>query len=383
MKILFVDTLYSSVLEKIGLLQNPIPGDSEQSLNFELNKSPMSSGPPYAQELRAKGHKVEVRYANAKRAQLAWGLSHSSYRFSHNWFWSYWQLISRIPLFGNWIFSNTTMSKIMVSQILNSKPDVVYFLNINLLNAKIIQQVKDLGIKVVGQHASPLPPKRLYQGIDHIFSAHPGQVEYFTKIGLSATYLPLAFAKHLREDSELRPWKDRELDVTFVGTFGRHQKSTGPLLRAIAAKVPNLNIFTNTSISHLKRLKLDNYYRGSAWGETMYQVLANSKIAINRHGEVANGYAVNFRLFEATGMGALLLTEEASNIRELFEPDVEILTYDSIQDAVEKIQRVLENPSRYEKVARAGQKRSSSSHTYKNRVVVIEQVLNKVTENNF
>jgi spore maturation protein CgeB len=380
MKILFVDTLYGSVLEKIGYLRDPISGDTEESLNSELNVSPLSSGPAYSEELRARGHEVEVRYANAQRAQLASVKSGTSYKFSQNWFWSNWQLISRIPLVGSWIYRNTAMTKIMVSQILNSKPDVVYFLNINLLDSNIIKLLKEVGITVVGQHASPLPPKSLYKGIDHIFSAHPGQVRHFKERGISATYLPLAFTNHFGENSSAKPWSERSLDVTFVGTFGRHQKSTGPLLRAIAEKVKNLNIYTNSSISQLKKLNLEKYYRGNAWGKAMYKVLADSKIAINRHGEVAGGYAVNFRLFEATGMGALLLTESALNIKDLFEPDVEVLTYSSIPDAVEKIQRVLVNPSKYEKVANAGKERTQLHHTYKQRVLLIEQALIRISK---
>jgi spore maturation protein CgeB len=376
MKILFVDTLYSSVLEKIGFLKAPISGDTEELLNSELKVSPLSSGPAYAEELIARGHEVEVRYANAQRAQLAWVKSGTFYNFAQNWFWSNWQLISRIPLVGSWIYRNTAMTKIMVSQILNSKPDVVYFLNINLLSSSIIKQIKAVGITVVGQHASPLPPKSIYKGIDLIFSAHPGQVRHFKEKGISATYLPLAFTNHSGENSSAKPWSERSLDVTFVGTFGRHQKSTGPLLRAIAEKVNNLNIYTNSSISQLKKLNLEKYYRGNAWGKAMYDVLADSKIAINRHGEVAGGYAVNFRLFEATGMGALLLTESALNIKDLFEPDVDVLTYSSIPDAVNKIQLVLANPAKYEKIANAGKERTQRIHTYKQRVLVIEEALN-------
>jgi hypothetical protein len=40
----------------------------------------------------------------------------------------------------------------------------------------------------------------------------------------------------------------------------------------------------------------------------MYRVLECSKIVINHHGDVAP-WANNLRLFEATGTGALLLTD--------------------------------------------------------------------------
>jgi spore maturation protein CgeB len=41
----------------------------------------------------------------------------------------------------------------------------------------------------------------------------------------------------------------------------------------------------------------------------MFKILARSKIVINRHGTIAGNYAVNMRMYEATGSGAMLVTE--------------------------------------------------------------------------
>ena len=45
-----------------------------------------------------------------------------------------------------------------------------------------------------------------------------------------------------------------------------------------------------------------------------------TRIVVNRHIDVAEGYANNMRLYEATGMGALLITDRGRNLGELFEP---------------------------------------------------------------
>ena len=60
----------------------------------------------------------------------------------------------------------------------------------------------------------------------------------------------------------------------------------------------------------------------------MYRVLAQSRIAVNRHGDFAGGYAANMRMFEATGVGALLMTESAANLPDFFEPGREVVAYD-------------------------------------------------------
>ena len=59
----------------------------------------------------------------------------------------------------------------------------------------------------------------------------------------------------------------------------------------------------------------------------MYRVLARSKIALNRHIDVAEDHANNMRLYEATGVGTFLITDAKRNLSELFEPGEEVVTY--------------------------------------------------------
>jgi len=62
-----------------------------------------------------------------------------------------------------------------------------------------------------------------------------------------------------------------------------------------------------------------------------------SKMTFNSHIDCAEQFAGNMRLFEATGMGACLITDSKSNLPEMFEPDVEVVTYRSAERVVEKV----------------------------------------------
>ena len=73
------------------------------------------------------------------------------------------------------------------------------------------------------------------------------------------------------------------------------------------------------------------------------------------------------RLYEATGVGALLLTDNQLDLSDLFEPGKEVATYDSIPDCVDRISRLLADASLREQIAHAGQARTLSAHTYHNR----------------
>ncbi len=374
MKILFIDTLYPGLLDRMGFFEPPKPSERYDSLVAELESQNFGSGAMYRPGLERLGHTVDLKFANAQKLQFAWnGTSRGNWLSSASW--RNWQLISRIPIIGQLIHFQSQKSQILLKQIRESRPDVVFCLNINFLNNRLVKKIKSLGAVVVGQIASPLPPLSFYNSYDHIFSAHPGQVEHFRKAGVSSSWLPLAFDNTQRKAFDQTGWPERTRDVTFVGTFGRHQRNTGPLLKAISKEIPNLQIFTLSKLKQLKRFGLVSSFRGRAWGPEMYKILAESKIVINRHGPVAEGYSVNFRMFEATGMGALLVTEQGKNTSDLFEPGKEVLTYTSVSDAVQVLKTALAGFDEYKLVAAAGQRRTQTDHTYEQRAVEIDQVL--------
>jgi hypothetical protein len=375
MKILVIDSLYPPLLEELGYLKEPATGELYEALSKDLDGHKYGSGAMLAQELVHLGNHCEVVYANSFKSQLAWARSRGLKLKTHRILWKYWQHISRLPVLGLFLHRKSALMGILLSQISEFMPDVIYSLNMNLMDSKTLRNTKSSGIFSIAQHASPIPPKVFFSGYDHIFSAHPRQVDYFQKQVISSSHLPLAFDLEQFQRMELTGWPSRSRQITFVGTFGRHQKNTGPLMSAIAKRFPGFELFTLSSKSALKKFGVMVNWRGNAWGRRMYEVLAESQIVINRHGPIAQGYSVNYRMFEATGMGALLLTEESLNIAELFEPNREILTYSSVEDLLEKIDFALANPDALRSIAKAGQQKTLGTHTFANRARAVHTLL--------
>jgi len=100
----------------------------------------------------------------------------------------------------------------------------------------------------------------------------------------------------------------------------------------------------------------------------MFRTLAASKIVVNYHGDVAQSYANNMRLFEATGTGALLVTDWKTNLHEMFEIDKEVIAYRTHEECAEMIRYYLEHEEEREQIARAGQQRTLRDHTYYQRM---------------
>ena len=99
----------------------------------------------------------------------------------------------------------------------------------------------------------------------------------------------------------------------------------------------------------------------------MYQFLHDSNITINAHGSRIS-FAANVRLYEASGVGTCLLTDWKENIAELFEPNKEIVTYATKEEACDKIKYLLRHDSVRQKIAYNGQQRTLRDYTYSKRV---------------
>ena len=109
----------------------------------------------------------------------------------------------------------------------------------------------------------------------------------------------------------------------------------------------------------------------------MYQQLQRAKIALNIHIDLAENYAANMRLYEATGVGTMLVTDAKLNLHELFEPGKEVVAYRTPEECAELIAHYLEHPVEREAIASAGQQRTLREHTYYHRMQELVEIIGR------
>jgi len=107
----------------------------------------------------------------------------------------------------------------------------------------------------------------------------------------------------------------------------------------------------------------------------MFRILVRSRISLNHHIEVSEGYANNMRLYETTGVGTLLLTDRKQNLAEMFEPEAEVAVYRTPEECIERIRYYLGQEAERERVARAGQGRTLHEHTYRQRMAQLVELV--------
>lgn len=111
------------------------------------------------------------------------------------------------------------------------------------------------------------------------------------------------------------------------------------------------------------------------FGIEMFQKLRDSRIVFNNHIDISPVSASNMRLFEATGVGACLLTDWKENLADLFESEREVVTYRTAEECAEKVNYLLAHEDERRKIAVAGQLRTLREHTFENRAARIDEII--------
>ncbi|MEX2015519.1 MAG: glycosyltransferase [Candidatus Hydrogenedentales bacterium] len=175
---------------------------------------------------------------------------------------------------------------------------------------------------------------------DCVFLAQRGQVALFRDASIDAEWLPLAC------DSELHdlPAQERSYDVAYVGSLNDADQRRVRLLAGVQERFPNC-------------------FLGKAWPEDMARIYAQSKIVVN----ASVNRDVNMRVFEGLASGALVITDEADGLEELFEDGRDLVVYRDDAALPELIARYLADDAARERIARAGRERVLAAHTYDDR----------------
>jgi SAM-dependent methyltransferase len=262
---------------------------------------------------------------------------------------------------------------IAIEQIRRRRPDVLYLQDLGLATREFVASIRSHVTLVVGQIASPVPTHADLKGVDIIFSSFPHFVEEFRRQGITAYYQPLAFEPR---SAQLRVTSERIHAVTFVGGLSPAHKEREQFVASLAKLVP-LECW-GYGVDSLRASGVEETrLHGEVWGVDMFSTLRRSQITINHHIDVAQTYANNMRLFEATGCGALLVTDHKDNLHELFAIGEEVIAYRSLTECAELVRYYLSHPKEARRIAERGQARTFRDHTYAKRMAQTAEILSR------
>lgn len=371
MKIIVVDTYYAAFLARFYAQEKLLAGEDYSVQLQSLLNACFGTSDFYSRHLNELGCEAQDLIVNCVPLQQSWAkanrvpLSKLALKVPHRLF--------RIPVLGKFLADLPGLMDVAVAQIKAAKPDVLYCQDLSFFPAEVLRELKQHVRLIVGQIACPLPPESFLKGYDLILTSFPHFVPRLRALGVASEYFRIGFDDRVLS---LLGNVGKDIDFSFVGGISRHHGGAIPLLEYLTEQT-DMRVFGYGADSLPSTSPIRQRHGGEVWGMDMYRTLARSRITLNRHINVAENNANNMRLYEATGVGALLLTDRKDNLHELFEIGKEVVAYSSKDEAAELVRYYLNHPQEAEKIAKAGQARTLREHTYAQRMQELVPILKR------
>jgi len=370
MRILLVNADYPGFLEGLYAAH---PGLERQPFDAQMqarNRSLFGVADFYSRHLSALGHEAWDVHANNEPMQRAWATEHGV-RLSSARAWRFRLRRGIVPWLCR-VQNDAWLLEALEAQVRRYRPDVLLN-HWTGLDTGFLRRIKPLLRLLVCQVASPLPQDRDFGVYDLVISSLPNFVERFRRQGVRSELLRFAFEPSILEAIGS---PERTIPVSFVGSlFAEHASRIRWLERVCTGA--EVEVWGSGVATLAPDSPVLARYRGASWGIDMYRTLARSRITLNHHIDIAEQYANNMRLFEATGAGAMLLTDAKVNLGDMFESGREVVTYADADECVEKIAYYLAHDEERKEIAQAGQRRTLSEHTYGRRMAELADMLER------
>jgi spore maturation protein CgeB len=305
--------------------------------------------PALVKRLAERGCEVAILVVNVRPLQQAWAKENNCTFREETW-----------------------QDDIPIEQVKSFSPDLIWIGSMFKYYGAYLSNLRSYCKKIFAWIASPVPDDLDLSAVDCLLTSHQNFQEYFINKGRQCEVLLPAFEPKILDSL---PQVNRDIKCSFIGSLSYMHLQRMEAIETLVENTP-IQIWSDLPKliskgllkpkfiqSYLKMGKMRARNHPSVWGIEMYTMLARSQMTVNIHVDAAAGLAGNIRMFEATGTGALLITEDASNIQDLYQPNIELVTYKNTSDLVEKIDYYISHPQERERIARAGQERTLESHS--------------------
>ncbi|SFS51027.1 glycosyltransferase [Paenibacillus sp. BC26] len=263
------------------------------------------------------------------------------------------------------------------------RPDIVIVLDGLQFNVAQADAMRAAGIRTAIWFTDDPYYTDITSGIaphyDEVFTLELVCVDYYRRLGCpNVYYLPLgADPASFRPRNPLRSQRH---DICFIGSaYWRRVEFFNEVTKFLATKDTHISgiWWERLKDFQLMKSKIElGRWMGPDETANMYN---GAKIVINMHrahdDETFNNNSAgigaispNPRTFEIAACAALQLTDVRSDLVSFYTPDVDIVTYSSPQEMIDKIQYYLAHEEERKAIAMRGMYRTMREHTYGKRI---------------
>lgn len=383
MRLLKIGVYYAAYLEQFYARRPGLAATPYAAQHAALLDDCFGSSDFWTVALSRLGYETRDLVINAEPLQRAWAAERGTAFDEAGW------------LFG-----------IAEAQVRDFRPEVIIVADYSTVTAAFLRRLREVCPSlrlVLGWCGAPYDDGTVFGECDVVLSCVPELVSHFRGAGRRSRHVNHAFEPRVLEKLGAR--SAPAADFVFIGSVVKSERFHLGREKLLARLVEetDLQIWSEVGPPPPSRLRrAARLLRGGAswsapqssvdarvarrarpplFGLDMFRQLRAGRVALNTHIDVSTHSASNMRLFEATGVGACLLTDWKENLGELFEPDAEVVAYRDAEDCVEKVRYLLADESRRSDVADAGRRRTLRDHTFDARAALVDDIIREELSN--
>ena len=189
--------------------------------------------------------------------------------------------------------------------------------------------------------------------LDAIFVTTGGELlEQFRRDGCRAAFIPNP------ADADVERWRvddlhETDFDLLYIGS-DRNRPERRAFLEELAGKAKGLRLGFSGCLGY-----------PCAWGDTKDLMLKRSLLALNLSDRNDVFLYSSDRVVQLAGNGICTLTASSTGLQTLWEPDKEMVFFDSVDDLVAKAKRLVAAPELAREIGRAGRLKTHASYSGK------------------
>lgn len=340
MKLLQIHSFYDGYLESFYAARRGLALETEAVQLAALLDDGFSSSHLFAPAMTQLGVDARLVIGNCKPLQLRWCADAGV----------------RPPNPMHW------MHEIPRRQVEQFRPDVLYISDPITYDSRFVRSLAHRPYLVVGWRAAEIPPWVDLTAFDIILSHEDSCRKQAESHGAKTSqfFLP-GFPDWVSQRVAQEP---KMLELVFCGQITRHHQKRRELLDRIASHAESTRAFTPHFFitSGADAPCAQRYAHPALWGMEMHRAIKHGKVNLNVGIDLFRSGSGNMRQFEVTGTGSFLLAESSEDLQRYFRPGVEVETYSSFGELVEKVSYYLAHEDERETIAQRGHARCLSEH---------------------
>lgn len=243
-----------------------------------------------------------------------------------------------------------------------NQPNIIFLFKCKNIYPETLIKLRTKGFLVINWYPDYYDDwqwiKNHAQNYDFFFTPCMYVLSELKKIGIRSYYIPFA-----TQTDKFFPTSQKIYQATFVGRFTRRRN-------ILFKKVFDAGMLDIWGYHHWQKSHYNQRFHGEVTPIEALEIIRRSKITLNTltGTDAVPIESVNYRVFEATGVGGFVLSWFHTPLEKFFRIGKEIEIFKTAGEAAEKTSYYLRNESIRNKIARAGWERTRKNHSYQVRL---------------